>query len=140
VATKITKALIDDLEGGKASKRVEFSFDGVDYEIDLNAKNDKNFRDALEPYIRHARIRQSSGSQSISVRTLIVRAILDLHRDDPGSLYRSHIIEKAGVSFNAFEVVINPLLNQGLIERIQSQGDPRYAVTTWGESKLKMLR
>lgn len=51
--------LIDDLDGtqfadGKG-ETVKFSLDGVDYEIDLTAKNAKKFRDSLALFVESAR-------------------------------------------------------------------------------------
>jgi len=39
MATKITVALEDDLDGGPADETVRFAVGGVEYEIDLNKKN-----------------------------------------------------------------------------------------------------
>jgi hypothetical protein len=55
MATKITVALEDDLDGGPADQTVRFAFDGTDYEIDLNKKNAKAFRKQLVPFVEHAR-------------------------------------------------------------------------------------
>lgn len=46
----ITK-LIDDLDKGQADETVKFGLDGVQYEIDLSAKNAAKLRDALSPYV-----------------------------------------------------------------------------------------
>ncbi len=46
----ITK-LIDDLDRGEADETVKFGLDGVQYEIDLSAKNAAKLREALAPYI-----------------------------------------------------------------------------------------
>ena len=43
MATKITVALEDDLDGGPASETVRFGLGGVQYEIDLNKKNAQAF-------------------------------------------------------------------------------------------------
>jgi hypothetical protein len=55
MAQKVTIALEDDLTGGPAEQTVRFSFDGTDYEIDLNAKNAAAFSKQLAPYLEHAR-------------------------------------------------------------------------------------
>lgn len=47
----ITK-LIDDLDQGEADETVKFGLDGVQYEIDLSAKNASKLRDALGPYVK----------------------------------------------------------------------------------------
>ena len=55
MATKVTVALEDDLDGGPAVETVRFAVGGVDYEIDLNKKNAAAFRKKLAPFIEHAR-------------------------------------------------------------------------------------
>jgi hypothetical protein len=55
VATKITVALEDDLDGGPAEETVRFAVGGTQYEIDLNKKNARAFRKQLAPFIEHAR-------------------------------------------------------------------------------------
>ena len=55
MATKITVALEDDLEGGPAEETVRFGLDGARYEIDLNKKNSRAFRRKLAPFLAHAR-------------------------------------------------------------------------------------
>ena len=55
MATKITVALEDDLDGGPASGTVRFGLGAAQYEIDLNKKNARTFRKKLTPYVEHAR-------------------------------------------------------------------------------------
>ena len=55
MATKVTVALEDDLDGGPAVETVRFSVGGAEYEIDLNKKNAAAFRRKLAPFIEHAR-------------------------------------------------------------------------------------
>jgi hypothetical protein len=55
MATKITVALDDDLEGGPADETMRFAVGGTAYEIDLNTKNARAFRKQLAPFIEHAR-------------------------------------------------------------------------------------
>jgi hypothetical protein len=55
MATKITVALEDDLDGGPADQTVRFTVGGADYEIDLNKKNARAFRNQLAPFVDHAR-------------------------------------------------------------------------------------
>jgi len=54
MATKITVALEDDLDGGPAVETVRFAVGGAEYEIDLN-KNAAAFRRQLAPFVEHAR-------------------------------------------------------------------------------------
>jgi len=55
MATKITVALEDDLEGGPADETMRFAVGGAAYEIDLNKKNARAFRKQLAPFVEHAR-------------------------------------------------------------------------------------
>jgi nucleoid-associated protein Lsr2 len=55
MAQKVTVSLEDDLTGGPAEETVRFSFDGTDYEMDLNATNAAAFGKQLAPYLEHAR-------------------------------------------------------------------------------------
>ena len=55
MATKITVALEDDLDGGPASETVRFGLGAAQYEIDLNKKNARTFRKKIAPFVEHAR-------------------------------------------------------------------------------------
>ena len=68
MATKVTVALEDDLEGGPANETVRFAFDGAEYEIDLNNKNARAFRKQLAPFLDHAR-KAGRGSRRRAART-----------------------------------------------------------------------
>lgn len=47
--------LIDDLDQSEATRTIEFAWNGIAYEIDLNAKNARAFEQAIEPYVTAAR-------------------------------------------------------------------------------------
>ena len=51
MARQVITTLIDDLDGEKADRTVEFSLDGVSYTIDLSEENAGKLRKALDPYI-----------------------------------------------------------------------------------------
>ncbi|PZG15541.1 histone-like nucleoid-structuring protein Lsr2 [Nonomuraea aridisoli] len=55
MAKQIQEILIDDLDGGEANETVSFAIDGSSYEIDLSDLNAKKLRDALTPFVQHAR-------------------------------------------------------------------------------------
>lgn len=55
MAQKVNIVLVDDIDGSDAEETINFGLDGKSYEIDLNAKNAKKLRDALAPYVAHAR-------------------------------------------------------------------------------------
>ena len=67
--------LIDDLDQGKADETVSFALDGVQYEIDLSAKNAAKMRDAFANYVANGRragrattVRSSSGRRGRGAR------------------------------------------------------------------------
>jgi hypothetical protein len=68
MATRISVALEDDLEGGPADETVRFGLGGSEYEIDLNKKNARAFRRQLAPFLIHAR-RAGRGQRRRSART-----------------------------------------------------------------------
>lgn len=55
MAQKTKVILIDDVEGGEADETVTFALDGVGYEIDLTGERAAQLRDALAPWVGHAR-------------------------------------------------------------------------------------
>ncbi|HEY5989117.1 MAG TPA: Lsr2 family protein [Streptosporangiaceae bacterium] len=55
MAQRVTVALEDDLDGGRADETVRFGFGGAEYEIDLSTKNATAFRKQITPFIDHAR-------------------------------------------------------------------------------------
>ena len=55
MAQRVNIVLEDDLDGTDADETVTFSLDGVGYEIDLSSANAAKLRDALAPYVGHAR-------------------------------------------------------------------------------------
>ena len=56
MAKKVTVTLVDDFDGeGSADETVEFSLDGVSYEIDLSSKNAQKLRNELKPWLEAGR-------------------------------------------------------------------------------------
>jgi len=55
MAQKVHIVLVDDLDESDAEETVAFGLDGKEYAIDLNKKNARSLRDALAPYVAHAR-------------------------------------------------------------------------------------
>jgi hypothetical protein len=56
--------LTDDLDGGKADRTVQFTWDGVSYEIDLSKRNATVLEKAMKPYVDAARKVKRSGRTS----------------------------------------------------------------------------
>ncbi len=67
MAERIVRQLIDDLDGAEipdgGGERIEFSFRGVDYHIDLSAANAAKLNRALKPYI-DAAVKVAGGSRT----------------------------------------------------------------------------
>ncbi|QLQ09609.1 MAG: Lsr2 family protein [Nocardioidaceae bacterium] len=55
MAQRVDIVLVDDIDGNEAEETLSFALDGVEYEIDLSAKNAAKLRDALATYIGHGR-------------------------------------------------------------------------------------
>ncbi len=55
MAQRIHVVLEDDIDGSVADSQVSFAFEGVTYEIDLNTTHVAEFREAIAPWISHAR-------------------------------------------------------------------------------------
>ena len=55
MAQKVNIVLIDDIDQTDAEETVTFGLDGKEYAIDLNDANAAALRDALAPYVAHAR-------------------------------------------------------------------------------------
>lgn len=56
MATKTITTLIDDIDGTEATRTVTFSYDKINYSIDLNDANAKDFSDAFKAYIKFATV------------------------------------------------------------------------------------
>lgn len=63
MAQRVNVVLVDDLDGEEATETVAFAVDGAQYEIDLSADNADKLREALAPYIAHARRANSSSGR-----------------------------------------------------------------------------
>lgn len=55
MAQKVHIVLVDDIDGSEATETISFGLDGSSYEIDLNEKNAAALREAMAPYVGHAR-------------------------------------------------------------------------------------
>lgn len=62
---KVVVTLVDDIDGVAADETVQFSLDGVNYEIDLTTEHAAELREALATWIGHAR---RSGGRKVSGR------------------------------------------------------------------------
>jgi hypothetical protein len=66
MAQKVNIVLVDDLDQSDAEETVSFGLDGKEYAIDLNGKNARSLRDALAPFVAHARPVSSRGGRRSS--------------------------------------------------------------------------
>ena len=55
MASITTVELLDDIDGKPATETIGFGLDGVEYEIDLSAKNAKALRKALDTWVASSR-------------------------------------------------------------------------------------
>lgn len=66
MAQKVHIVLVDDLDESEATETVSFGLDGKDYVIDLSDDNATKLREALAPWVAHAR--PTSGGRGRSKR------------------------------------------------------------------------
>jgi hypothetical protein len=66
MAQKVHIVLIDDIDESDAEETVLFGLDGKEFAIDLNTKNARSLRNALAPYVAHARPVSGRGSRRSS--------------------------------------------------------------------------
>lgn len=73
MSQEFSVVLVDDFDGSEAVETIRFGLDGVNYEIDLSNSNAAKMRDALAPWVRHARRvggrKQSSARSTGAKRT-----------------------------------------------------------------------
>jgi hypothetical protein len=69
VAKTTVTHITDDLDGSKDATEVAFSFDGVDYTIDLSKKNAAAMAKALKPYLDAATKVSGRGNRAGRTRT-----------------------------------------------------------------------
>jgi Lsr2 len=55
MAIRTITSLVDDVDQSEAAETLAFALDGATYEIDLSEQNAKKLRDALAPWVGHAR-------------------------------------------------------------------------------------
>ena len=83
MAQKVHIVLVDDIDQSEAEETVNFGLDGKEYAIDLNAKNASALRDALAPYVGHARpvSGRSSRRSTSSAGTLSSLPLVPVHSE-----------------------------------------------------------
>lgn len=64
MAQKVNIVLVDDIDETEADETVSFGLDGKEYAIDLNTDNATKLREALAPYVAHARPVSRGGRRS----------------------------------------------------------------------------
>ena len=63
MAQTVNIVLVDDIDESEATETVAFGLDGTSYEIDLNDGHASSLREALAPFLGHAR-KVTSGRRS----------------------------------------------------------------------------
>ena len=61
--------ITDDIDGSDAVESIRFGFRGIDYDIDLNAKNVAAMEKSLEKWIQHGQKSEPTGIRSRQRRT-----------------------------------------------------------------------
>lgn len=69
MAQRVHVVLVDDIDGTDADETVTFALDGTGYEIDLTEAHASALREALAPYVGHARKADSARSGRRGRRT-----------------------------------------------------------------------
>lgn len=64
MAQKVNIVLVDDIDESEAAETVSFGLDGREYSIDLNTEHATALREALAPYVAHARPVSGRGKRS----------------------------------------------------------------------------
>ncbi|MDI9919170.1 Lsr2 family protein [Rhodococcus sp. IEGM 1379] len=83
MAKRVVVTLVDDLDkGSPADETVEFSIDGVGYEIDLTSAHAAELRNALSSWISHAR--KSDARKGVNGATSTYRPISE--RDESANI------------------------------------------------------
>lgn len=54
MAQKVVTTITDDIDGSDAAESLEFSWEGLEYRIDLSEKNADKFRKVMAPYLTAA--------------------------------------------------------------------------------------
>jgi nucleoid-associated protein Lsr2 len=91
MAQRVQIILEDDYDGGTADETVSFALDGTEYEIDLSTKNAASLRDAISPWLGHARKtggrrkRGTSAKSPASSSTSDIRAWAQAHGHEVSS-------------------------------------------------------
>lgn len=68
MAKRVVNYLVDDFDGSEPAETVSFGFKGVEYEIDLAARNVRGFEDDMKRYIAAARRVQPRGRRRRSAQ------------------------------------------------------------------------
>lgn len=63
--------ITDDIDGSEAVETIRFGFRGVDYNIDLNAKNVAAMEKSLEKWIQHGQRAEPGGARPRQRRTTV---------------------------------------------------------------------
>ena len=111
MAQKVQVLLVDDVDGGEADETVSFALDGVSYEIDVSADNAEALREAIAPWIGHAR---RVGGRSGSRRSARSR--------DNGSGARASLADvRAWARENGFQVSDRGRISSEVMEAFENE-------------------
>jgi hypothetical protein len=95
MAKQTVVRLIDDLDGSTATTTVRFGWAGSDYQIDLSAKNARDFESAIAPYLKAA-TRVTGARRSGSRRSVTAAKRVDLAAVRQWALSNGHKVSSRG--------------------------------------------
>lgn len=65
MAKEVIVRLRDDVDGTDAVETIEYTWEGVTYEIDLSEENSQKFRDQMEHWVEHSRMTERRTVRSV---------------------------------------------------------------------------
>lgn len=54
MALRVSKELVDDIDGSPAEATISFTYEGIDYRIDVNGAHAKELHDDFSKWVDHA--------------------------------------------------------------------------------------
>ncbi len=65
--TVVTELLVDDIDGSTGDRTINFTWDGVAYEIELSKRNAAAFEKTMKPYLDGGRRVRSTRARRVAV-------------------------------------------------------------------------
>lgn len=117
MARQIITKLTDDLDGSDADESVTFGLDGIQYEIDLSAKNAAKLRASLAPYL-------ASGTKAGRVATAATSTGGRVRGSAAADKEQNKAIREWAIS-EGREVSARGRIAQGIVDEFHARKAPR---------------